>query len=433
MKHYSIILTLLLSAPVFAQPTVLTLKDAVQMALQNNFDVVIAKNESEISAINNNWANAGLMPVVSITANKLLGTNNIQQNLVNGTEIKTSGASVNNLNAGLAASWRFFDGMRMFATKKRLEELEKMGITNFTKITNETIYNVTTAYYNIVRLKQQVKAIKEVITLYEERLKIAEARFNIGSSPKTDMLQAKVDLNEQQTNLTTAENAISLGKVALNNLLARQPATAFETEDSFYLNKQVDYLTLQQKLEQQNPDILLAKSNVAVLVQTKKELNAQRLPTATLNGNYNFVRNRNAAGFTLLNQTYGPSASIGIAIPIIVGGQVKQQLHAADLTIKNQEIATSQVKNQVLSAFTNAYLNYSNGLKLAEMEKNNLELVKENNMINLERFKKLSITSVELRQGQINYTDAQYRLINAQYQSKMAEAEMLLLAGEIAE
>jgi outer membrane protein TolC len=434
MKRFSYIITLLLFyIPAFAQTPVLTLKDAIQIALQNNFDVVIAKNESEISAINNNWANAGLMPTVSITANKLLGTNNIEQNLANGTEIKTAGASVNNLNAGLAASWRFFDGMRMFATKKRLEELEKMGITSFTKAANETIYNVTAAYYNIVRLKQQVKAIKEVITLYEERLKIAEARFNIGSSPKTDMLQAKVDLNEQQTNLTTAENAISLGKVALNNLLARQPATAFETEDSFYLNKQVDYLTLQQKLEQQNPDILLAKSNVAVLVQTKKELNAQRLPTATLNGNYNFVRNRNAAGFTLLNQTYGPSASIGIAIPIIVGGQVKQQLHAADLTIKNQEIATSQVKNQVLSAFTNAYLNYSNGLKLAEMEKNNLELVKENNMINLERFKKLSITSVELRQGQINYTDAQYRLINAQYQSKMAEAEMLLLAGEIAE
>ena len=83
------------------------------------------------------------------------------------------------------------------------------------------------------------------------------------------------------------------------------------------------------------------------------------------------------------------------------------------------------------SNLTNAYLNYSNGLKLVELEQKNMELVKENNFINLERFKKLSITSVELRQGQINYTDAQTRLINAQYQAKIAEAEMLLLVGEI--
>ncbi|HMO62750.1 MAG TPA: TolC family protein [Ferruginibacter sp.] len=433
MKHCKIFIVLFFPSLLAAQAPILTLQQAIQEAMKNNFDVIITKNTAEISQINNKWANAGLMPTVSITANKLLGTNNIEQNLVNGTEIKTSGASVNNLNAGLAASWRFFDGMAMFATKKRLEEIEKTGMYTFTKTANETIYNVTTAYYDIVRLQQQVKAIKEVITLYEERLKIAEARFNIGSSPKTDMLQAKVDLNEQQTNLTTAENAISLGKVTLNNLLARDPATVFETADSFVLNRQVNYLLLQQKLEQQNPDVLIAKSNIAIMLQTKKELNAQRLPTATLNGNYNFVRNRNAAGFTLLNQTYGPSASVGIVIPIFIGGLVKQQLRAADLNIKNQELASSQVKNQVLSAFTNAYLNYNNGLKLAEMEKNNLELVKENNMINLERFKKLSITSVELRQGQINYTDAQYRLINAQYQSKIAEAEMLLLAGEIAD
>ena len=65
------------------------------------------------------------------------------------------------------------------------------------------------------------------------------------------------------------------------------------------------------------------------------------------------------------------------------------------------------------------------------LQQKDMELVKENNFINLERFKKLSITSVELRQGQINYTDAQTRLINAQYQSKIAEAEMLLLVGSL--
>lgn len=432
-KYFIVPLFLLLSFSIPAQSQLLSLQEAVQLAVKNNFDVVIAKNETEISKINNNWGNAGALPVISATANKTLATNNIQQKLSNGTNINTNGAAVNNLNAGVAVSWRFFDGMRMYASKKRLEELEKIGELNFRKMVNEAAYNVITTYYNIVSLKQQASATKEVIELFKERLKIAETRFNIGSSAKTDYLQAQVDLNEQQSNLLRIENNISIGKTNLNSILARDPATTFETADSFSIAKPVDFIAIQQKITAQNPDVLLAKTNLAMLMQTKKEINAQRLPSATLGGNYNFIRNKNGAGFTLLNQTYGPSGTVGISIPIFNGGIVKNQLKVADINIKNQNIATEQLKNQLLGVLTNSYFNYNNGLKLVTMEQQNLVIVKENNFINLERFKKLSITSVELRQGQINYTDAQSRLINAQYQTKVAEAEMLLLSGEIAE
>ncbi|MBK7883222.1 MAG: TolC family protein [Chitinophagaceae bacterium] len=431
MKKFSLIIGLIFPSLLFAQAQQLSLKDAIQTAVQNNYDVVITKNQAEIAAINNNWGTAGALPVVSATANKILGSNNLQQDLSNGTTIKKNGASVNNLNAGLAASWTFFDGLRMFATKKRLEELEKIGQLNFTKMVNETTYDVIVAYFNIVRLQQQARATKEVIGLYEERFKVADARFRIGTAAKPDMLQAQVDLNEQRSNLLTIENSISIAKTDLNTFLARDPATPFNTTDSFTLTTPVNILSLQQKIDLQNPDVLVAQSNLFVLMQRKREINADRLPTATLNGFYNFVRNRNSAGFTLLNQTSGPSGSIGITVPIFNGGIIKRQLEVINIEIKNQDIITNKLKNQLQSNLAKAYLNYSNGLKLVEFEQKNMELVKENNFINLERFKKLSITSVELRQGQINYTDAQTRLINAQYQAKIAEAEMLLLVGEI--
>ncbi len=434
MKNYRLLLLFLLPLGGYAQQTTkLSLGEAIRLALQNNFDVIITRNDAEAAKISNNWGTAGALPVVSATANKTLGSNNLQQNLSNGTVTKRNGASTNNLNAGLNVSWRFFDGWRMFATKKRLEELEKMGQTQFTQVANTTVYNITAAYYNIIRLKQQALATREAISLYEERLKIADARFKIGTTAKTDLLQAQVDLNEQQSNLLNIDNSIALAKTDLNVLMARDPATAFDTDDAFTTGKPVNFAELQQKTEKQNPDVLLAQHQLAILVQTKREINAQRLPSATLNGNYNFARSKNAAGFTLLNQTYGPSVSVGVSIPIFNGGIVKRQLQVADIDIKNQELSTQLIRSQLMGTLTNAYLNYTNALKLIELEDKNLALVKENNMINLERFRKLSITSVELRQGQINFTDAQTRRINAEYQAQVASANMYLLAGEITE
>jgi outer membrane protein TolC len=151
----------------------------------------------------------------------------------------------------------------------------------------------------------------------------------------------------------------------------------------------------------------------------------------TLNGFYNFVRSSNGAGFTLFNQTYGPSGSIGVAIPLFNGVLIKKQVAVTDIQIKNQNITLTETKNNLQTALLNAYINYNNSLKIVALEKSNLELATQNIFIATERFKKLNITSVELRQIQISYNDAKNRLYNALYQAKTAEAQVALLTGEI--
>jgi outer membrane protein TolC len=412
------------------QTTSITLEEALRMAIENNLDVVIAKNETAIGSINNNWGNAGALPIVSASVNNNLANNDIRQNLANGTEIKRDGAAVNNFNSGLLVSWRVFDGMRMFASKKRLEELEKMGQVNFTRQINLTVFNTRMAYYQLIRLRRQQSAITEVIAFNEERVKIAEMKFRVGSAAKSDLLQAEVDLNEQQILLLTARNEMRNWKTNLNNLLNRAPETEFEIADTVFTFRPPDLAAMQQKIETENPDLLLANSNREVLAQNKKEINAQRLPSVTLNGGYNYIRNKSEGGFTLLNQTNGPTAGVGLAIPIFNGGVVKQQLQVADINIRNQDASIRNLRNQLQASLTNAFHNYSNGLDVVKVSEKNLGLIKENNQINLERFRKMSITSLELRQGQVSYSEAQNRLIAAQFQCKQAEAEMQLLCGE---
>jgi outer membrane protein TolC len=423
---------LFLSTQIFAQDSLLTPQDAVKMAIENNFAIRISKNNIEIGSINNNWANAGAVPVISATANKVIGVNNLTQKLSNGTVTKKNGNNTQNFNAGLAVDWQIFDGFKMFATKKRLEEIERNGEYVFRKELNETVYNVVSSYYNIVMLNEQLQATKEQIILYQDRYNLAERRFEIGTGAKYEVLEAQVDLNEQQSALLSLQNSIALAKSSLSNLLGQAADTGFRVIDTIKVESIPAFSDVKEKIDRQNPDVLLANSELAILAQTRKEVNAARLPSVALSGFYNFARNSNGAGFTLFNQTYGPSGSIGLSIPLFNGGLVKKQLQVTDIQIKNQGLVIEQTKNDVQTLLNNAFINYNNSLKAIELEKNNLQLASENIYIATERYRKLNITSVELRQIQISYNAIKNRLYNALYQAKVAEAEIALLAGDIA-
>jgi outer membrane protein TolC len=426
------VLYFFLSLNSFAQDSLLTAEDAIKYAIEHNYQVTISKNNIEIGKINNNWANAGAVPVVSATANKVMGINNLQQKLNNGTVITKNGNTTNNFNAGLQVEWEIFDGLKMFATKRRLEELERNGEYAFKKSLNETVYNVISSYYNVVSINEQIQSTLEQIRLYRDRYHLAERRFEIGTGAKYEVLEAQVDLNEQNSLLLSLQNSLAIAKTSLNNIIGKTPDTTYNVVDSIIVKELPSMTDAQDKIEKQNPDILLANSNLAVLFETRKEIKADRLPVVTLNGFYNFARNSNGAGFTLFNQTYGPSGSVGVAIPLFNGGLVKKQVAVTDIQIKNQNITIEETKKNLQTALVNAYINYNNSLKLVELEKSNLVLAEENIFIANERYKKLNITSVELRQIQISYSDAKNRLYNALYQAKLAEAQVALLTGDIA-
>ena len=430
MKIYSLILLLVVWMHPKAQDS-LTIEQAIHEALSHNYGILISKNTESIGKINNNWANAGAIPTISATANKTIGVSNIQQELNSGNTIDKTGATNQNFNAGLGISWRVFDGFRMYATKKRLEELERNGEYAFRKNADQTVYDVVSQYYNIVKLKEQRKATLEQITLYRDRLKIADMKYNIGSGAKYELLQAKVDLNEQLSTVLNIENQIQLDKVNLSNLIGRKADTAFNVADTIIVNKIPDMTVIEEKLGSQNPDVLLGNSNLAILMQTKREINAGRLPTVTLNGNYNFVRSSNGAGLTLSNQNYGPSAFLGVAVPLFNGGLVRKQSSVEDILIKNQNLTIEQLKSSLHASILNAVINYQNAMHIVGFEQSNLSLASENIYIATERFRMLNITSVELRQIQISYLNAETRLYNALYQAKLAEAEIALLTGEI--
>ncbi|MCC6762011.1 MAG: TolC family protein, partial [Chitinophagaceae bacterium] len=413
---------------------VLTLNDAIQQALSKNFDLQIARNDEDVATLLNNWGNAGRLPTVSAAAGYNFSNNNLDQRLSNGTNIKRNGASFQSENASVVAQWRVFNGFRVVAAKSRLDEQQKIANLNVRQQANVLVYNVISSYINLLRFQAQQKVNQETLLLFEERMKLAENRFNIGVAGKSDYLQAAADYNAAKTNIMTIENNIEQEKVRLNNILSRNPSEAFTTSDASMTDVSFDDRDkILAAIDTLNPSMLMARSQLAVLYQQQREINANRLPTVTLNAGAGLNNSVNSAGFTLRNTTYGPNAGIQLAIPIFQGGVVKQNLKVNAVQQKSQQVQIESLRNDLMTALAAAYNNYNNAKKLYDLELQTLEVVKENNVIAMERFRKASITSVELRQTQINLIESQTRMINAQYQMKQAEADVLLVMGKLVE
>ena len=135
----------------------LSLEDAVKIALENNYDIKIAENNSKIDATNNNLANAGMLP--SLNANFTNNNSQIdtKQTQADGSERELDNAKNMNLTYGIGLDWTIFDGLSMFARKEQLNVLEQQGKAELQTAILTRISDVYTTYFDLVQ-QQQVLA-----------------------------------------------------------------------------------------------------------------------------------------------------------------------------------------------------------------------------------------------------------------------------------
>jgi len=418
-------LLMLSSTNLCAQET-LTVEQAIELALKNNYDIQIAKNDADIASRNNSVGNAGMLPKVNATVADNYTLNNLNQKFTNGTEINKNNVTGNNLNAGVALNWTLFDGLKMFATKGKLKRLEQIGELQFKDEMQTVVANVMNAYYDVVRAQQQVKAIEEAIKISEERVKLADMKFQVGTSSKVDLLQAKVDLNEQKSNLLSQKKIIEQRKGDLNNLLARNIETDFSVSDSIPFAEPKLSTDLDKNFQLQT-----AMKNVEVAKFEKKEAFSQFLPNLNGNVGYSYNRSNSTAGFSLFNQTYGLNAGFSLNIPLFNGLNTIRQNKIASIQILSSQFNLEKARFQTKLNYYKALKDFANAKEQLKLEQENIQLADENQKIALERFRLTQSTAIELREAQISFVNAQTRLVNARYAAKVAETELLRLQGEL--
>lgn len=414
---------------------VLTLEEAVAAALKNNYDILLLRNDSAVYALNKSYANAAFLPRLNATSSVIFNNNNQKQKLADGTERKQNGVRSNNLAASVNMNWTVFDGLKMFATRDKLNEFVKLGnLTIKDQLTN-TVSDIIKTYYSIVRQKQQQKAIEEQMGINEERVKQAEKKLSVGLGAKPELLQAKLDLNAQKAARLEQMTLIEKLKEQLNQLVVFAPGTSYDVVDSIVFDQSLVAGEIFSSAEKNNTALQVAKQNISIANLTLKEKKADRFPTVSLNSAYNFSKTNNKTvlnNFTpLFNRNYGFNYGVTVNIPILNNFTVKRAIKEAQLDIDYQKLLYEYQKQKIDIAINSAYKDYELQKKTLELEEENIKLAKENTYIAVERFRLGITTSLELRETQKSLADAFDRLIAARYNTKLAETELLRLRGDL--
>ncbi|MCX6185785.1 MAG: TolC family protein, partial [Bacteroidetes bacterium] len=292
----------------------LRLDDALKTALENNYAIQVAKNDAETTKNNNRLGAAGMLPNVIGTAGQDNLVQDTKQKYLSGSENNKDGAKTSQLNAGVELGWTLFDGMKMFATKNRLKELQDIGEIRMRGQIELTFSRVIKAFMDVVLSKQQFTLFTESVLRSQKRYEFADDKYKAGKSAKTELLQAQVDLNTDKSNKIRQETALKNSKAILNQLLARDVNTDFDVDDNVTLKTEVKLEDIQSKAISKNAGLQIAKKNQNVNLLSIKEVQAERMPSIQLKSGYNFSRSQSEAGFLQSSQSLGFHYGAGLSI-----------------------------------------------------------------------------------------------------------------------
>lgn len=409
---------------------VLTIEQAISIALENNFDIQIIKNNSYVSKNNNSTGNAGMLPTLDLNGGYSESTTNLKQKFYTGSEVNRDASGSKNYSMDLALNWVVFDGMKMFFTKDKLSKMSAYSEKQLKIHMENTMEEIISVYYSIIRNNQLVSAMEQEFNFSKTRLTITDKKLQNGAGSKYESLQAKADYNRQKSILLSAKSDAQSAKIKLNQLLARPLTTEFIPTDTVIINYHPDINELNSQISE-NLSIGLYELNQNISELSLKETKTLRSPKVSLNSHYFQNKVTSDAGFTLLNQNSGYTFGITATLPIFHGFNTNKQISNAKIDLINARLELQRIKSAVNENLLNAFREFITQKEILDLEEANILIAQELYSIAQERYKIGTISQPELQDVQRLFEEGLLRLVDARYTTKIKETSLKKVANQL--
>ncbi len=410
----------------------LTLDRAIEIGLKNNYSIQIARNNADISANNKGMGTAGFLPTIDASSNYHLGSTDEESNSVS----SLLDYDTENKGADISMNWTLFDGFKMFIDRNRYNDLAKLGEYQTHDIIENNVVAISRAYFDLVQQEQLLDVARETRDISQTRLEKERVRNELGGASSTDLLNAQVAFNSDQSRLIEQELQTEIAREELNLLLGRDPATLVTVSKEIkVLPLTSSYDELKAKADQRNSGLLVAQQSRQVAEREVQSARAAFSPRLSLNANYGYSDRTTSNSPMLIDDltTEATDYTVGLQLTfnIFKGGRDRIELTNARIEANNQRLALRDEENQLAGELQKTYRTFLKRLELVRLEEENVVAARQSLELQEDRYNTGASSSLDFRDAQVSLANAQTALITARFQARISNLELDQLTGAL--
>ncbi len=442
MKTYIAVMALV-TAGFFFQANAqeaLSLSDAIQRTLENNYQIQIAERNRDVAANNNDWGVAGRFPSVNLTLN----SNNSFRDLNNpGSVLRTSNSFNTGITPGVEANWVLFDGYRVRFNKQQFEQQELREQANIKVAVENAVRAVMQAYYDALVQQEQLQVLAEVLELSRDRVAYQELRKEFGQSSTFDILQTQdAYLNDSTTyvlQVNTFETAIRNLNLAMG---VDDMGRTYVLTDTLTADAEAyDFEALQERMLSNNNELQTLFINRELASINTRLQEAGRGPTVNARAGmtYDVSLSVGEQQFSFEDgpralpevaaKTFNGFLNFGATLPLYNGGLIRNRIDNAKIGEMVAQLNIKELQRNLNNQLRNTLATYNNQRQLVAVTRSLVENARRNLEIAEERFRGGLINSFDYRTIQVGYINASQQQLNAIFNLKTTEIELIRLIG----
>lgn len=416
-----------------AQEETLSKEEAIDLVLENNLGIQVARNTQRIDDNNASILNSGYLPTLTANGTGTIDRQNTEGVLANGETRNADGAETRRYNASLNLNYTLFDGLGRYYNYQSFKERSQQSELEVKQTIETTILQLFSVYYEVARLTENTVNLEEALEISKDRLTRARYQFEYGQNTGLDVLNAEVDINTDSINLLNSRQQLRNTMRDLNLILNRELSTQFEIDTTVNFVPGLEMENMHNEAKINNVRLQIVEKDISISNYNMKVARSNFLPTIGLTGTYgwNESTNNSPLAFSLQNTSTGVTGAINLSWNLFDGGRAITGAKNAKITYENQELFKKQIELEVERDIRNAWDSYTNALYVLEVQEKNLQTNQNNFNRTDERYQLGQVTSIEFRQAQLNLLNAELAKSQAKYNAKLAELQMLQISGQL--
>lgn len=396
---------------------IISVDDCVRLALENNPSIVSQMMSRDIykNKIAQAWANyfPQINAGVSYSKNDMLMTN-FKFPMQKYTLWNTPQVGFNQL---------IYDFGKTATTAKISKKTFEAAEDTLQGNVNDIIYQVKSAYYNLLYSMQQVAVYEDTVANYEIHLKQAKAYYEIGSKAKIDVTTAAYNLDNAKLNLIQARNAVEMAYAQLNNAMGLPEYADYEIKEKLTSKKyDIIFDDAIKVAYDQRPQLLAAQKKMEASHLLIKSTKVAFLPNLTGFGNY-------TNGGKNPGSDYGYQVGAQLTYQNLNLLLLKQQVDEAKLTYLKDKADYETQRQSVYLEVKQAYIQYKNAQESVPVALSSMKEAKEQYDLASGRYKVGMGDAVELKDAENTYRNAQLSYYNTLTQYNITAANLEKVVG----